>query len=1030
MKKLLNKTILAFIVSTVAIAQQVSGTVTEAESGAPLPGATVVVKGTNNGTTTDFDGVFQLYGVAENAIIVISYIGFENQEILVGNNTNISISLAASSDALDEIVVIGYGSQRKKEVTGAVSVLDAKSIERLNPVRAEQAIQGQVPGVNITSQSGSPGSGFNIRIRGITTNGDNAPLILVDGNRIVDLNAINPNDIATINIIKDATAGIYGVLAANGVILITTKSGGKNTDLTFQLSTYAGLQQTSKKIDLMNSFDFAQYVNDAADKTEYFVYPQSGTDWQDEVFEEALMSEVNLSGYGGGEKSSYSFGVSYLDQDGIVGGSKNNYERITGRLNYKYDILDNLELSANVLYFEATKQNLQEGGIGAVLYNAVNLNPTMPVYDADGNFALANDVSQIELINPVAQIANTFNTARASRLSGIFGLEYTFWKNVTVTSKLNYNHATVLEDVFRPEQNYGNGKGANITGNEVIDNGANYTDWMLDNFLTYENTFNDTHNLKVLLGSSLYQTEGLFFGNTGRTTTGTNQLGQTVWDSGMTVEPRFNDAALANGADWFDVRLSSLFTRVQYSFQEKYLFSAALRRDVSSRFSTINGNNVGYFPSGSVGWNVSEESFMQNIDWINQLKIRGSYGIIGNDRSVAPFSYITSLNGQATVDPGTGVTGIDDLLYGSAAGTLGNISLKWEEQETVNVGVDLRMFDQNLVISADAFRKKTKDLLLSPQASALTGISAPGSGVPFVNAGTVQNQGIELAIGYYGSAGDDFNYNINYNFTTIENKVISLNGRTTPVGGEYGVGLGITDITRMAPGFALGHYFGYKTNGIYQTKAEIELLDAAFLAASPDGDGIYHDGAAPGDLRFVDTNGDGEITDKDRTNIGDPIPDFQMGLNFGFTYKSFDFNAYAFASLGHELVRDYERKDLYANRGTYMLERWQGSGTSNTIPRAVSGANINTDEFSDFHVEDASFLRLQNVQLGYDFTSLLKNTGLKKFRVYVSGNNLFTITDYNGYDPAANSGAALGGGIDKGFYPVAKTYLLGLNIDF
>jgi hypothetical protein len=302
--------------------------------------------------------------------------------------------------------------------------------------------------------------------------------------------------------------------------------------------------------------------------------------------------------------------------------------------------------------------------------------------------------------------------------------------------------------------------------------------------------------------------------------------------------------------------------------------------------------------------------------------------------------------------------------------------------------------------------------------------------VPFVNAGTVQNQGIELAIGYYGSAGDDFNYNINYNFTTIENKVISLNGRTTPVGGEYGVGLGITDITRMAPGFALGHYFGYKTNGIYQTKAEIELLDAAFLAASPDGDGIYHDGAAPGDLRFVDTNGDGEITDKDRTNIGDPIPDFQMGLNFGFTYKSFDFNAYAFASLGHELVRDYERKDLYANRGTYVLERWQGSGTSNTIPRAVSGANINTDEFSDFHVEDASFLRLQNVQLGYDFTSLLKNTGLKKFRVYVSGNNLFTITDYNGYDPAANSGAALGGGIDKGFYPVAKTYLLGLNIDF
>ncbi len=1021
------------MVSTVALAQQVSGTVTEAESGAPLPGATVLIKGTTNGTTTDFDGKFQLSDVNSNATLVVSYIGFETQEVAVGNNFNLSIALTTSADALDEIVVIGYGSQRKKEVTGAVSVIDAKTIQKLNPVRAEQALQGQVPGVNITSQSGSPGSGFNIRIRGITTNGDNAPLILVDGNRIVDLNAINPNDIATINIIKDATAGIYGVLAANGVVLITTKSGGKNTDLTFQLSSYTGLQQTSKKLDLMNAFDFAQYVNDAKGETEFFVYPQTGTDWQDEVFEQALMSEVNLSAYGGGDKSSYSFGVSYLDQDGIVGGSKNNYERITARINYKYDILDNLELSANALYFEATKQNLAEGGIGAVLYNAVNLNPTMPVYDAEGNFALANDVTQIELINPVAQIANTFNTSRASRLSGIFGLEYTFWKNFTATSKFNYNHATVLEDIFRPEQDYGNGKGANIEGNEVVDNGANYTDWMLDNYITYANTFNDVHDVKVLLGSSLYQTEGLFFGNTGRTETGTNQLGQTVWDSGMVITPRFNEAALANGADWFDIRLSSLFTRVQYSYQEKYLLSAALRRDVSSRFSSINGNNIGYFPSGSVGWNVSEEAFMQNIDWISQFKIRGSYGIIGNDRSVNPFSYVTRLDGEATVDPGKNVSTINDLLYGSAAGTLGNINLKWEEQETANIGVDLRLFNQKLIISADAFRKKTKDLLLDPQASALTGVSAPGSGVPFVNAGTVQNEGIEVALGYYGTAGDDFNYNINYNVTTINNEVLSLNGRTTPVSGEYGVGISQTGITRMEPGFALGSYYGYQTNGIYQTKAELDALNAAFRAANPDADAdaVYHADAVPGDLRFVDTNGDGQITDKDRTNIGDPIPDLEMGLNIGFAYKNFDFNAYAFASLGHELVRDYERKDLYANRGTYMLERWQGSGTSNSIPRVVSGANINTDKFSDFHVEDASFVRLQNVQLGYDFTNFLaEKSGIKKLRLYLSGNNLFTITDYNGYDPAANTGAPLGGGIDKGFYPVSTTYMLGLNLDF
>lgn len=1031
MNKLSINILVVLLASTISLAQSISGTVTEAESGAPLPGATVLIKGTNNGTTTNFDGNFQLAGVSGDVILVISYIGFETQELAVGNKKNISVALTKASDTLDEIVVIGYGSQRKQEVTGAVSVIDAKTIQKLNPIRAEQALQGQVPGVNITSQSGSPGSGFNIRIRGITTNGNNAPLILVDGNRIVDLNAINPNDIATINIIKDATAGIYGVQAANGVILITTKSGGKNTDLTFQLSAYTALQETSKKLDLMNAFDFSQYVNDAADRTEFFVYPQQGTDWQDEVFEVAPMSELNLSAYGGGEKSSYSFGVSYLDQDGIVGGTSNNFERITARINYKYDVLDNLKLGANVFYFQGTKQNLQENGIGAVLYNAVNLNPTMPVYDADGNFALANDVSQIELINPVAQIANTFNTSKGSRLSGIFGADYTFWDNFTATSKFNYNHATVLDDVFRPEQNYGNGKGANVIGNEVIDNGVNYTDWMWDNYITFDETFNEVHNLKILLGTSLYQTEGLFYGNTGRTTTGTNQPGQTVWDAGMTIEPRFNEAQLANGDDWFDSRLSSAFARVQYNYQEKYLFSAAIRRDVSSQFATLNGNNIGFFPSGSVGWNIAEEDFMQNIDWIDQFKIRGSYGIIGNDR-INSFGFVTRLNGQATVDPGDNVDSINDLLYGAAAGTLGNNILKWEEQETTNVGVDLRLFDQKLIVTADVFRKKTKDLLLSPQASALTGVWAPGAGVPIVNAGTVQNQGIEVALGYYGAAGNDFNYNLNFSFTTIDNEVLSLNGRTTPVGGEYGVGLGITDITRMAPGFALGHYFGYKTDGIYQTQAEIDALDTAAVALHGEGESYSTIGSVvPGDLRFVDVNGDGQITAADRTNIGDPIPDVEMGLNVGFTYKNFDFNAYAFASLGHELVRDYERKDLYANRGTYMLKRWQGSGTSNTVPRAVSGANINTDQFSDFHVEDASFLRLQNVQLGYDFTSLLNdNIGIKKLRLYVSGNNLFTITDYNGYDPSANTGAPLGGGIDKGFYPVAKTYLLGLNLDF
>jgi TonB-linked SusC/RagA family outer membrane protein len=1017
----------------------VSGTVTEASSGQPLPGVNVLVKDTTKGASTDFDGNFTLNDVPLNSIIVVSYLGFITQEITIKNANPLSIVLQEDAQSLNEVVVIGYGTQTKKEVTGAVSVLDSKSIEKLNPVRVEQAIQGQIAGVNITSNSGSPGSGLNIRIRGITTNGDNAPLILVDGNRISDLSVLNPNDIESINVLKDATAGIYGVQAANGVILITTKSGRKNTGLKFQLDTYTGQQFTSKKIDLLNARDFAIYVNDAADATEFFVYPNSGTDWQDEVFERAWISNVNFNVTGGSEKSAYSAGISYLNQDGIVGGSKNNFERLTARINYQYDILPNLKLTANGLHTLSEKQNLAEGGIGAVLYNAVNINPTMPVFNPNDDpeldyddYALANDISQIEIVNPVAQINDTYNTSRVARWSGVFGLDYTFWDSFTVTSRFQGNHANVRDDIFRPEVYYGGGKSLNtvnsfaalsddVVFNEVVDFGADYTDFTFDNYITYEKTFNDAHHVTALLGTSYYRTYGSFYGDVGRTEMGTNEEGQTIYDPGMERQPRFTDADIENGADWFDSRLFSTFTRVQYDYKGKYLLSFLMRRDLSSQVSKKDNNRVGYFPSGSIGWNVSDEDFMKNINWIDNLKLRASYGIIGNDR-IPGFQYITRLNGQATIDDGN-----NNLLFGLAPGTPGNPDLKWETQETANFGIDLRFLNNKLNITTDYYRKQTKDLLLAPQASAVTGVGAPGTGFTFVNAGTVRNKGLEFAIGYNDKIGKDFSFNINFNMTTIDNEVISLNDRETPVGGEYGVGLGITDITRMQPGLPLGHYYGYKTDGIYQTQAEIDALNAT----APSGTYSTIGDVAPGDLIFVDTNGDGEITAEDRTNLGDPIPDVTFGFNIGFTYKNIDFSANAFASVGHEMVRNYERKDLYANRGTYMLDRWQGTGTSNSVPRAVAGANINTDQFSDFYVEDASFLRLQNVQIGYTFGEKFNSiVGVDKFRIYLSGNNLFTLTDYFGFDPSANSGAPLGGGIDNGFYPVAASYLLGINLNF
>ncbi|UKM65540.2 TonB-dependent receptor [Flavobacteriaceae bacterium GSB9] len=1030
-QKLLKILMLFFIAHSGAQNYNVSGVVQD-NTGFPIPGVNVIVKNTTKGTVTDFDGNFSLSDVSNGSVISFSYIGYITKEFTITNGSNLTIVLEEDLAQLDEVVVVGYGTQRKKEVTGAVSVVDSDAIEKLNPQKVEQALQGQIAGVNVTSSSGSPGSGANIRIRGITTNGDNRPLILVDGNVIEDLSVINPNDIKSMNVLKDATAGIYGVRGANGVILITTKTGRKNSELKFQLDAYTGFQTTSNKIDLLDPLNFAIYVNDAADETRYFVYPQKGTDWQDEVFKTAAISNINFSGSGGTEKSAYTFGVSYLNQDGIVGGSKSGYERFTARLGYQYDILENLKLSATGLYTKSKKNNLPEGGIGSVLYSAVNMNPDLPVYDEDGEFSLANDISQIEIINPLSQIANTHNMTRVDKYSGTIGLDYTFFEHFTVSSKLQINYSNVLNDVFFPIVNYGNGKTSNRATNEVQDFSDLYTDYTWDNYINYTNTFAENHDLTVLLGTSVFRTRGHFYGQSGQQLiNGSNSVNDAFVDGwiGDRVEgvlsDRINDASKAVGGDQFDSRLSSIFSRVQYSYKGKYLISGVIRRDVSSRFSSVNNNNVGYFPSGSLGWNISDEDFFNTDGWINSLKLRASYGIIGNDR-IDDFAYITRLNGEATVDSGN-TSSEDDLLNGVGAGTIGNLDLKWEEQETANIGLDARLFNNTVSITTDVFRKQTKNLLIQPQAPGIIGVGAPGAASPFINAGTVQNQGVEFRIGYDDNFSDDFKFNTSFNVTYLENEVTSLNGRDVPPGGEFGVGISQNDISRMVVGEPLGYFHGYKTNGIYQTQQEIDALNAA----SPTGTFSTVGDIAPGDLKFVDTNGDGQITDDDRTNIGDAIPGFTFGFNIGFSYKNLDFSANAFASVGNDMIRDYERKDLFANRGTYMLERWQGTGTSNFVPRAVSGASINTDLFSDFVVEDASFLRLQNIQLGYtiDSNSLL-DTGVDKIRIYLSGNNLLTITDYKGYDPSATSGAPIGGGIDKGFYPVAATYLLGVNLNF
>jgi TonB-linked SusC/RagA family outer membrane protein len=1003
-------TVALFFVSSIMLAQQdISGTVLEQDTGGGLPGVTIVISGTNKGTTTDFDGNFTI-SANKGDLLIVSYIGFDTQQITIGDETSISIQLAEGQNKLNEIVVTGYGTQIKKEVTGAVAIIGAESIEKLNPVRIEQALQGQVAGVNITSASGAPGAASNIRIRGVATNGDNRPLILVDGNVIEDLAVINPRDIESVNVLKDASAGIYGVRASNGVILITTKGGRRNMPLKIELNTYTGVQNAAKQIGVLNATEYGFIINEsqvAAGNNAPFTSLNAlgkGTNWQKQVFQQAIISDTNLTATGGTEKSNYSFGLGYLDQDGIVGGEKSNYNRIAARGNYTLDLLNNLQLKSTAIYTRSNQDRLPENGIGSVLFNALNMNPTLPIVDSNGAYTLAEGLGA-EVINPVAQLENNYNTSQINKISATLGLEYTFLNDFSIQSRFQYNHANVKSDIFKPVVNYGSGKVFNIDRNELIENSDNFQDYTWDTFLTYEKSISN-HNIKVLLGQSIFKTYGTF-----ESYTGFDLPSNVYGESSLADATEIVDNQEQNkerGANTFDVRLLSHFSRVQYNYKGKYLLSAVVRRDGSTRFGP--NNRFGIFPSGSVGWLVSDEDFFTNNNVINFLKFRASYGIIGNDR-IGDYRYVSTLAGEATY------VSNEERVFGKAEGALSNPEIKWEEQVTSNIGLDANLFNDAVNLSIDYFVRKTKDLLLSAQVSGILGASAPGSSAPTVNAGDIENKGLEFLIGYQGNITRDLKMNVSYNFATLQNKVLfvaSENGFEQ--GGGFGIGL--EPPSRMAAGEPIGFFYGFETNGVFQNQAEVNAGPTTDIAPSV------------GDLRYIDQDDDGDVDLDDRVNIGDPIPDITMGLNLGFNYKNIDFSSSAFASIGNEIVRNYERNQPFVNRRSAVLDRWIGPNSSNENPRVSAGANPN-GLFSDYYVEDGSYVRIQNIQIGYTFPDeVLNSINIKKLRIYGSVNNVHTFTKYSGYDPSASSGDPIGGGIDQGFYPVPRTFMVGLNLTF
>jgi len=987
---------------------EVKGVVTDQNSGDPLPGVNIIIKNTVKGASTDFDGKFTISDVPINSVLVFSYLGYLTQEITVTDSNALFVAMQEDAESLNEVVVIGYGTQTKKEITGAVSVVSSETIDALKPTRIEQALQGQVAGVNITSQSGSPGGGTTISIRGVSTNGDSRPLILVDGNVIEDLSVLNPNDIETINVLKDATAGIYGVRAANGVVLITTKNGRKDMPLTVEYAAYGGFQQTTRKIPVLNATEYAALVNEAfaaGGSTPPFTDLSTlgqGTDWQDEVFENAPIFNHSITLKGGTKKTAYSFSSAFLTQDGIVGGKKSNFTRFTKRLNYNWDILDNLKLTTGITHTGTSKRNLSESALGSVLFNALNMAPTLAVRDANGDYTIAEGLGN-EVINPIAQTADAYNRTRVDRISANAGLSFKFLDHFTAETNIQYNYSEVKSKVFSPIVFYGSGKVFNKDRSEVFE-GLNYfKDYTFDAFIKYENNINDVHNIKVLLGTSVFKTTGKFTGFRGYDIRDNNIINASI-EQAFDVED-INQALGRNPT--FDSRLLSYFARLQYDYKGKYLLSAVIRRDGSTKFGPEN--KFGYFPSGSIGWIASDEDFLKDSNVFDFLKLRASYGILGNDR-IADYRFVSLLNGE-----GTYVLN-DELVFGSAIGAVANPGIKWEKQKTLDIGVDMRFLNNKIDITADYFKKRTEDLLVVPQVSGLLGTGAPGSGPPVVNAGIVENKGFEFAIGYNENIGEDFKFGIRYNVTTLDNEVISVStdGGFIP-GGSFGVGQ--DPPSRMEAGYPIGYFRGFVTDGIFQNQSEIDNYPT------------LNNSVLPGDLKFVDLNNDGVIDDDDKTNIGNPLPDATMGLNISLDYKNFDFSAYAFASVGNEIVRNYERNQNLTNRSIYFLDRWTGEGSGNTTPRVTTGANSN-GLFSDYFVEDGSFVRLQNVQLGYTFKSDSEDSKIDRLRLYVAASNLVTLTEYRGYDPTASSGAPIGGGIDQGFYPNPRTFLLGLNLKF
>jgi len=993
---------LMFLFCTVVQAQiSISGTVTDQNG--PAPGVSVVIDGTNTNVATDADGKYTLTNVSSNATLVFSSLGYETQRIDVNGQSTINVRLVENLQALEEVVVVGYGTQSRATVTGAMSNVKAEEISAVPVANAVEALQGRAAGVLVVN-TGGPGTEPSVSIRGLGSFNNNAPLYVVDGVIVGNLSGISQNDIESINVLKDAsTTAVYGAKGANGVIMVTTKKGVKG-QTQLSLNAFTGFQTQPKRYDVLNTEQYLQYAQDAFGLTPTSELSQSGlnTNWQDEIYQTGLLQNYDIAVAGGGETNTFRFSGGYAEKEGII--INTGFERFTFRANSDFEfgkLKIGQTMSAN---FNKFKPEASAGG-RSLLEHAIKMAPYLPVYNPEniGGFQGPNSSADAgnDAENPVRIMRISDRNNRSFSLIGNVYAEYEIIEGLNFKTQVGLDYFNSNNSTFTPAFRDGpTHQQAFATINKGAAFGQNL---IFTNSLTYNKTIADAHNLELLLLSEKIESKFNDLNGSSR-----NPISNEINNI------QGSDEQISAGSGNNEYNKIGYLARLNYDFDNKYIMSASIRRDGSSRFGA--NQRWGWFYSGSLGWNIAREAFMEGSDF-STLKIRGSYGVSGND-NIANYAYAALLTSNFLYPIGGGGAA------GTTADGLANPDLKWEQTKQLNVGLDVGLFNEKLTAALEYYANTSDDLLLSVPLPNSLGVN---SGSQTRNVGSIEVSGFEVTLGYNDYEGD-FKWAANLNLGTAKNTAKSLGGTITEI---QGGGFEGENITRIIEGKPLYHYVGYIMDGIYQNQAEVD----AVFTGNPGQTTVR-----PGDIRYLDLNGDGNITNADKTIIGDALPDFTYGLNFSATYRNWDFNVFFTGVQGRDLINtniyDLEGMPRLFNAGVGVLDRWTPTNPSNIVPRAGNGGGADSGApqntaISTRYLEDGSFMRLKNLSIGYTLpNNLFGQDYFKNCRIYVSGQNVFTITDYSGLDPEIANSNPFDSGIDRGAFPQPRTYLVGLKVTF